>query len=411
MKNGLIAASALCAAASFGAGTQAFGQGSVSALASALVTADNGPPSAPAEIARWGIHAELVGKTFVFRDRFHKFAWVVPGRVMKFEHGMFGSNSEEYILTWVDGVGAVTKNGKYALRITPEGLLHWNGAWGFRIIKVGNDYARVTVDPLHAGKTGALAPLPALKPANLQRATVLTRVTTQAQFDAVQTRNIAEVQAMLAKADAERRAARAANGGGGGLLRALNGAIAGAQGMVDGGGGMDAAMAGASIGVLGAAMGADPSSIRDSVSQGATEVAQSNADAQRQFASSMAAAGAPGYGRTTPSSASSSTGSPLPSTQNQVKTTRKLLYCIAHGPGGKVTYASRVGSFEQGENEASPVDQAKSGFRAFLSNYDLAGVDCHSETSQAGVDAFANFAKSKAGQWIETGYTPSIPGR
>jgi hypothetical protein len=84
---------------------------------------------------------------------------------------------------------------------------------------------------------------------------------------------------------------------------------------------MDAAMAGASIGVLGAAMGADPNAIRNSVSEGSTSVAQSNADAQRQFANSMAAAGAPGYGggnsaassgATRSSDGASAQGSPQP---------------------------------------------------------------------------------------------------
>lgn len=92
----------------------------------------------------------------------------------------------------------------------------------------------------------------------------------------------------------QRRAERA--GSGGGLLGALQGAIAGAQGMVDAGGGMSEALAGASIGALGSSMGADPNSVRDSVSRGASDVAQSNAAAQRQFSTAATAANAPRYG-------------------------------------------------------------------------------------------------------------------
>jgi hypothetical protein len=98
-------------------------------------------------------------------------------------------------------------------------------------------------------------------------------------------------------------ASRRGGSSGGGLLGVVQGAVAGAAGMATGRGSMDAAIAGAAAGAVAGAAGVNSSSIQSGFRQGAAEVNASNAEWQRSFERSMAAAGAPGYANTATSTA------------------------------------------------------------------------------------------------------------
>lgn len=85
--------------------------------------------------------------------------------------------------------------------------------------------------------------------------------------------------------------ARRAASRGGGLLGVIEGAVAGAAGMVTGGGGYDAALAGAAAGAVAGAAGVDASSIQNGFTQG---IAESNMrDAQMAAAAAAARTGGP----------------------------------------------------------------------------------------------------------------------
>lgn len=228
--------------------------------------------------------------------------------------------------------------------------------------------------------------------------------------------------------------------GGGGFLRVLTGAIAGAQGMVDAGGGVNEALAGASIGIIGTAMGADPNSVADSVYEGATSINQQNAAARQDIqneldgrlaqierqrqADERAAASSSTGSQPSPSPSASyapaqqsvPAAAPAPAPAAAQPGKRLLLYCIVYGGADrKTTYASQVGSGDESV-VANQANKAAPGFADFLraSGYSIAGLpSCYSEETQADLNDFIAFTKRTHGNnpWVDVGYTPSIPGR
>lgn len=85
---------------------------------------------------------------------------------------------------------------------------------------------------------------------------------------------------------------RKAQSGGGLFGKVLQGALAGAQGMVDGGSGVDGAIAGAVMGAAAGGAGVDAGTINQSFQSGSSEVNRSNDAARAQFESAMGEAGA-----------------------------------------------------------------------------------------------------------------------
>ena len=244
--------------------------------------------------SRWGLYADIVGKKYFSRPAglsasITSFSWQVPGEVLVMiideatKRGEVGGNRTRttMIYRWDWNRNGIVMDG-YDVVMRPE---------------ADGSFFIVNADGKHRNRTWLNADGSWTSVTEKQKGNVWKPITYgEYHYSEMTPQFIASLRG---------------SSGGGGLLGVVQGAIAGAAGMANGGGGDDAAIAGAAAGAVAGAAGVEANSIQTGFQRGAAEVNASNAEMQRSFERSVAAAGAPGYAKTTTSTvATSSTSSP-----------------------------------------------------------------------------------------------------